>query len=76
MKLLEKDKNERYTIKDIVSHPWLEAVIDDVDENITPLTSLRNPITREDIKEEIKKCKFPELICININYLIYFCRKE
>lgn len=52
--LLHKDKIKRYSMKDIVSHPWLDDVIDVINDE-TPLTKLKSKLAMNAIKDEIKK---------------------
>ena len=47
--LLHKNKHKRYTMKEIVSHPWFDEVMDN---ERTPLSNLRSTLNRN-IKDEI-----------------------
>jgi serine/threonine protein kinase len=59
--LLWKDKNRRYTMREIASHPWLDEVID-YEREQTPLTSLKSAFITEAIIEEIRSWKYPTVI--------------
>lgn len=55
--LLQKDKSKRYSMREIVSHPWLDEVIDPKNDK-TPLTTLKSNLITQAIVEEIKSQQF------------------
>lgn len=58
--LLEKDKTKRYSIREIISHPWMEEVIN-LEDDKTPLLSLTSGLINQAIKEEIEAMDSPTL---------------
>jgi len=64
--LLNKDKHQRYSMREIASHPWMNEVISVEKEN-TPLTSLKMAFITDAIAEEIKGIIYPVLTSENLS---------
>lgn len=73
-KLLEKNKADRYSMRDICSHPWLDDVIDR-NKEINPLSSMKNNLVRDAMVDEIKNTKYPELIGKNSTFYYIILEK-
>lgn len=56
--LLQKDKNKRISMKEIISHPWLDDIVD-YHKDCTPLTSIKNNLITQAFRDEIKSIHYP-----------------
>jgi len=55
--MLTKNKFQRYSIKEIVSHPWLIKEIEEIEES--PLSRLTSNFLNDEIAEQIKSVVYP-----------------
>lgn len=68
--LLTKDKTQRYSMREIVSHPWMADLIES-QVNKTPLNQLKSSLITEAIEEEIASINFPTIPGMwQISYII------
>lgn len=67
--LLAKDKNLRYSMREIVSHPWIQDIIDFDGKDWDALASLKSNLITKAIEEEISRVDYPKATgMIQIHY--------
>ena len=56
--LLQKNKAQRYSMREIVSHPWLDCLLSN-DKSTSSLLPLKSNLITKAIREEIKSKNYP-----------------